>query len=128
MLTPRCFQVFYNVGFSGLTFCVDVITADSSHLKNRGLAYAFTSSPYMITAFAGSAAAQAFYDNVGWRWGIGAWAIIFPVVAFPLFFVLKDNARKAKKSGKLVHVPSGRTFLQNVWFHLVDFDGKLRLL
>ena len=42
-------QVFYSVGFSGMIYSVDVITADSSTLKSRGLAYAFTSSPWMVS-------------------------------------------------------------------------------
>lgn len=42
-------QVFYSIGFSGMIFSVDVITADSSTLKSRGLAYAFTSSPWMVS-------------------------------------------------------------------------------
>jgi MFS family permease len=37
-------QVFYSIGFTGMTFSIDVITADTSSLKDRGLAYAFTSS------------------------------------------------------------------------------------
>ncbi|KKY14145.1 putative mfs siderophore iron [Phaeomoniella chlamydospora] len=93
--------VFYNIGFGGMTYCVDVITADASKLKNRGLAYAFTSSPYIITAFAGAKAADDFYYNISWRWGFGCFAIIFPVVAAPLYFVLKFNLRKAEKEGKL---------------------------
>lgn len=42
-------QVFYGIGFSGMIFSVDVITADSSTLRSRGLAYAFTSSPWMVS-------------------------------------------------------------------------------
>lgn len=41
-------QVFYSIGFSGMIYSVDVITADSSTLKSRGLAYAFTASPWMV--------------------------------------------------------------------------------
>ncbi|KAE8402199.1 major facilitator superfamily domain-containing protein [Aspergillus pseudonomiae] len=47
-------QAFYTVGFTGTIFSVDVITSDTSSLRNRGIAYGFTSSPYIITAFAGS--------------------------------------------------------------------------
>jgi MFS family permease len=64
-------QVFYTIGFGGMIYCVDVITADSSSLKHRGLAFAFTSSPYIITAFAGPKAAEGFYNNINWRWGFG---------------------------------------------------------
>lgn len=103
---------------------MDVITADSTSLKNRGLAFAFTSSPYMITAFAGPKAAEGFYNNVSWQWGFGAFAIILPFVASPLFLVLKVNLRKAEKQGIVVHEKSGRTLLQNIWHYVQEFDGQ----
>lgn len=105
-----------------MTYCVDVITADSTQLRNRGLAFAFTSSPYMITAFAGSKAAEGFYEDISWRWGFGAFAIIFPVVASPLFFILKFNVRLAKKLGTLQRESSGRTWMESVWHYVVEFD------
>ncbi|OWZ36750.1 hypothetical protein LQV05_005933 [Cryptococcus neoformans] len=114
-------QVFYSIGFVGMIFAIDVITADTSHLKDRGLAYAFTSSPYIITAFAGSAASEHFYEN-NWRWGFGTFAIVLPIVAVPLFLVLFLNKRKAQKAGLIVKVPSGRTFWQSVWYYIVEFD------
>ncbi|ROV99818.1 hypothetical protein VSDG_03160 [Cytospora chrysosperma] len=115
--------VFYTIGFGGMTYCVDVITADASKLKNRGLAYAFTSSPYIITAFAGSKAADSFYYNVSWRWGFGCFAIILPFVAAPLFFVLKYNLKKAEKKGLTAKRNSGRTVLQSTWHYIVEFDA-----
>jgi len=107
-----------------MTYSVDVITADASKLKNRGLAYAFTSSPYMITAFAGPKASESFYTHVNWRWGFGCFAIILPFVAAPLFVVLKVNLHKAKKQGILFRERSGRTLLQNVQHYVVEFDGE----
>ncbi|WVO24073.1 uncharacterized protein IAS62_005437 [Cryptococcus decagattii] len=95
-------QVFYSIGFVGL-------------------AYAFTSSPYIITAFAGSAASEHFYES-NWRWGFGTFAIVLPVVAMPLFLVLFLNKRKAQKAGLIVKVSSGRTFWQSVWYYIVEFD------
>lgn len=106
-----------------MTYCVDVITADASRLKNRGLAYAFTSSPYMITAFAGSKASAGFYYNVSWRWGFGCFAIIFPIAAAPLFLILKYYLRKAEKQRIVRRVRSGRSFLQNIWYYCQEFDG-----
>lgn len=107
-----------------MTYCVDVITADASTLKNRGLAYAFTSSPYIITAFAGPAAADDFYYQVNWRWGFGCFAIILPVVAAPLLYVLKVNLHKAVKEGYLAKEKSGRTLMQAIWYYVQEFDSK----
>ena len=111
-----------------MIFSVDVITADASKLKNRGLAFAFTSSPYIITAFAGAKASEGFYENISWRWGFGAFSIIFPVVAAPLYFILKFNLRKAEKQGVLHKEKSNKTILQAVWYYFIEFDGKFFFL
>ena len=117
-------QVFYSVGFSGMIFSIDVITADTSSLRDRGLAFAFTSSPYIITALAGPAAAEGFYEKISWRWAFGCFAIILPFVALPLFATLVINQSKAKKKGLLIKVPSGRTLSQSLWHYAVEFDGR----
>ncbi|KAI8142374.1 major facilitator superfamily domain-containing protein [Fennellomyces sp. T-0311] len=114
--------VFYSIGFNGMIFCLAIITADASKLKNRALVYAFINTPYIITAFAGSKAAEDFYFDISWRWGFGTFAIIFPVVAAPLYFVLKLTLRKAEKDGIITKEKSGRTFLQNVWYYTIQFD------
>lgn len=107
-----------------MTYCVDVITADASQLKNRGLAYAFTSSPYIITAFAGAKAAEDLYKRSSWRWGFGIFAIVFPAVATPLYFILKYNLRQAERQGLLKKKDSGRSILQSIWYYTVEFDGE----
>ncbi|KAK5194288.1 hypothetical protein LTR99_002790 [Exophiala xenobiotica] len=116
-------QVFYSIGFGGMTYSIDVITADASKLKNRGLAYAFTSSPYMITAFAGAKASDDFYYHYSWRWGFGCFAIILPFVAAPLYFNLKYHLRKAEKQGLLKRAKSGRTLTENIWHYTQEFDA-----
>jgi MFS family permease len=102
-----------------------VLAADVTNLKNRGLAFAFTSSPYMITAFAGSKAAEGFLLNVNWRWGFGEFAIILPVVGSALFSVLRHAQTKALKSGLLVNAKSGRSITERIKWGIVQLDGKL---
>ncbi|EIN11845.1 MFS general substrate transporter [Punctularia strigosozonata HHB-11173 SS5] len=115
-------QVFYGIGFAGMIFSVDVITADTSTLKSRGLAYAFTSSPYIITAYAGSKASERFYDN-NWRWGYGCFAIILPFVAAPLLATLQYNKRKAIKKGLLAErESSGRSVIKSIVYYTIEFD------
>lgn len=114
--------MFYYIGFGGMSYCVDVITADSSRLQNRALAYAFTSSPYIITAFAGPNVGDRFYSEVSWRWGFGCWAIIFPIVAAPLYFTLKFNLRKAEREGHRVKENANRTIWQSICHWVMEFD------
>ncbi|PWN31156.1 siderophore iron transporter [Jaminaea rosea] len=117
-------QVFWSVGYTGAIFTVDIITTDTSSLRDRGLAYAFTSSPYLITAFAGPKAAEGFYAR-NWRWSYGAFAIILPFVAAPLFIALEYNKRKAIRAGTLVRSASrnvGKPLLEKVWTFVIEFD------
>ncbi|KAL4910047.1 hypothetical protein BDW74DRAFT_144316 [Aspergillus multicolor] len=122
-ITTYCIsQVFYTIGFSGMIFSIDVITADTSSLRDRGLAYAFTSSPYIITAFAGSAASERFYAY-NWRWAYGSFAIILPIIALPMFGLLQYNRYKAKRKGLLPKKErSGRTFAQSIVFYVIELD------
>jgi hypothetical protein len=117
-------QIFYSIGFGGMIYSIDVVTCANSRLKNRGLAFAFTSSPYMITAFARPKAAEGFYENISWRLGFGAFAIILPAVAAPLYTALKLNLRKAEKAGTLMRQRSGRTIIQSIFHYTEEFDGK----
>jgi MFS family permease len=117
-------QVFYSVGFDGTIYAADVVTADSSTLRNRGLAYAITSSPYIITAFAGPKAAEGFYEKLNFRWGFGVFCIIIPVVAIPVFANLFYNQKKAQARGLLQSESSGRTIVQSIWHYTIEFDGK----
>lgn len=117
-------HVFYSIGFGGVIYTIDVITSDISKLKNRGLAFAFTSSPYMISAFAGPKAAEDFYEKINWRWGFGAFAIILPFVAAPMFFVIQANLKKATQAGVLIREKSGRSLGQSIWYYTVQFDGE----
>ncbi|RJE23316.1 transporter [Aspergillus sclerotialis] len=115
-------QVFYSIGFSGITFSIDVITADTSTLRDRGLAFAFTSSPYIITAFAGPAASEHFYA-FNWRWAYGCFAIILPVIATPMFILLRYNRNKAERKGLLQkRQRSDRTLMQSIVFYIIEFD------
>jgi MFS family permease len=119
--------VFYSVGTNGLIYTYCVLAANVTDLGNRGLAFAFTSPPYMITAFAGLKAAEGFLLHINWRWGFGAFAIIFPCVCAPLITLLKFNEHKAKKQGLLVRGKSGPVTFNKIWRGIVDFDRKYNL-
>lgn len=79
----------------------------------------------MITAFAGSKAAEAFLMDVkNWRWGFGAFAIIVPCVTLPLFVLLKLQLRKAEKQGLIMEEARNKWTLNGIWKNIVAFDRK----
>ncbi|KAJ5693180.1 MFS general substrate transporter [Penicillium macrosclerotiorum] len=116
-------QAFYTVGLTGVIFCVDVITSDTSSLRNRGIAFAFTSSPSMITAFAGSPLSNQFHET-NWRWAYGTICIILPIIALPLMITWELAKRKADREGRLQYKPKTiRTVSEGFNFYLVEFDA-----
>ncbi|KAI9753681.1 MAG: hypothetical protein M4579_005033, partial [Chaenotheca gracillima] len=115
-------QVFYWVGYNGISYVLDVFIADTSSLKNRAWLFAFTTCPFIANTFAGPAAAQAFYLHSGWRWAFGAFSIIIPVICSPVAIIFLRGRRKAEKMGYLRRDASGRTFFESVKFYLVQFD------
>ncbi|OQE16354.1 hypothetical protein PENFLA_c028G05544 [Penicillium flavigenum] len=115
-------QAFYTVGFTGAIFCIDVITSDTSSLRDRGLAYAFTSSPSMITAFAGSPLSNQFHET-NWRWAYGTICIILPIAALPLILTWEMAKRKADKNGQLqFKEKTARSWTGNIWYYAMEFD------
>lgn len=116
-------QVFYSVGYAGLIYSIEVLAIDATDLRNRALAFAFTSSPYMITAFAGPKAAAEFLERISWQWGFGAFSIIMPFFVLPMYGLLKYNLHQAKKLGLLKkRTRSGRTLKENIVYWFNEFD------
>ncbi|KAK7433189.1 hypothetical protein QQZ08_000122 [Neonectria magnoliae] len=114
-------RVFYSVGFTGVIFSVDVLTSDTSSMRNRGLAFAFTSSPNIITAFAGSPLANQFHES-NWRWAYGTVAIILPVVATPLIVTWNLARRKAMENHVVKKTTSTRSWMEGFRYYFVEFD------
>jgi MFS family permease len=115
-------QVFYWVGYNGITYSISIFIADTSALKNRALMFAFASSPYIITVWVGGPLAEAFYTGPGFRWGFGAFAIITPFICTPLLALFYLNYRKAREMGLIPVRNSGRTWLQSLKYYAIEFD------
>ncbi|KAF1999575.1 siderochrome-iron transporter MirB [Amniculicola lignicola CBS 123094] len=120
--------VFYWVGHTGLQYSVDVFTADLTSLRNRGIMFGLNATPGIANIFAGPALAEEFlYKNgvvseFGWRWAYGAFCIIIPVMASPVFASFFIHSRKAKKLGILPKRNTGRTLPQSIKHYLIEFD------
>lgn len=127
-------QIFYWVGHNGTDYVVGVFVADTSRLKNRGLMFAFLTSPFIITAWISGPLAAAFLGlevvdgeqvitGLGWRWAYGTFAIVVPIVALPLFALFQWNYKKALKAGLIPIDKSDHTFAQSVKYYFIEFDA-----
>ncbi|KAI0431409.1 putative MFS siderophore transporter [Xylaria sp. FL1042] len=122
-------QVIYQVGISGFTYIVDIIIADTSSLKNRSLALACSSAPYLVTTFIGPAIASAFTENERWRVAFSISSVSLVLLSLPLFYVLILNMRKAKKLGLLQKSTKPEPWTaRKIRRYLVEFDAIGMLL
>ncbi|KAH8197861.1 hypothetical protein TruAng_007960 [Truncatella angustata] len=116
-------QVFYWVGYNGFVYIIGVFVSDTTSLKNRGLMFAFVSSPYIITVWTNGRIATAFLNGPGFRWAYGAFSIIVPFTMLTLWGLMVYNYRKAKRLGVLVpRKASGRTKWQSFKHYVIEFD------
>ncbi|KAI3336948.1 MFS general substrate transporter [Xylariaceae sp. AK1471] len=122
-------QVIYQVGISGSSYILDIIVADTSSLKNRSLAFAFSSTPYLATTFIGPVIASGFTENGRWRWAFGASALFLVLLSLPLFYILILNMRKARMLGLLQKSTKPEPWTtRKIHQYLVDFDAIGMLL
>ncbi|OGE52780.1 hypothetical protein PENARI_c009G11348 [Penicillium arizonense] len=122
--------VLYWIGYYCIYLILDIFIADTSGLRNRAFAFGFIQTPFIVTAFTGSLAANSIYVKYGWRWGYGIFCIVMPFVFLPLAVVFKFYEKKARKQGIFHRQPSGRTTMQSVlhYFHEFDVVGALLLM
>ncbi|KAF9873697.1 siderochrome-iron transporter [Colletotrichum karsti] len=93
--------VFYTVGQSGTNIMNDIVIADITTARWRGFAISFSFFPFLITPWA---AAFIIEDvtrpgGIGWRWGIGMFAILMPIGGAFIIATLLYFQRKAEKEG-----------------------------
>lgn len=98
--------IFYQIGYTIVTLLVEVIVADISSLRSR-LAWSYIPAlPFLVNTWVSGDIAQAVLSDTTWRWGIGMWAIIYPICSIPLIIALNIAGRRAKKAGALVNYQS----------------------
>ncbi|KUI54240.1 Siderophore iron transporter 3 [Cytospora mali] len=88
---------FTSVGKSGLDLLSDIIVGDLTPLEWRGFFGALLSVPFVITVPVNGFIAEGFVDN--WRWGLGMFAIMVPVLLCPAIFTLYAMQRRGEKMG-----------------------------
>lgn len=97
---------FTSVGKSGLDLLSDIIVGDLTPLQWRGFFGAALSIPFIITVPVNGFIAEAFVDN--WRWGLGMFAIVVPVLLVPAIITLYSMQRRGEKMGMVTMASSKR--------------------
>ncbi|KAJ6124733.1 hypothetical protein N7471_012050 [Penicillium samsonianum] len=125
--------VIYQIGYTSIMLLVEVLIADVTSSRSRLLFSYIPALPFIINTWINSNLTDAVLKATTWQWGIGMFAIIYPVCALPLIAVLFIVQRRAKKSGALESYKSSlqllgrRQLVIELFWHL-DIVGNILLI
>ncbi|WVF68087.1 hypothetical protein IAT40_002850 [Kwoniella sp. CBS 6097] len=124
--------LLYQFGYTGFQLLVEVLIADVTSLRSRLFFSYIPAMPFLVNSWISGNVANAVITNSTWRWGIGMWAIIFPVTTIPLLGSLVHAQWRASKRGLLANIPSpirslGQSQLWIELFWQIDVIGLLLL-
>ncbi|PYH86258.1 siderochrome-iron transporter [Aspergillus uvarum CBS 121591] len=91
--------VLYSIGQAGTSFLNATIVSDLSSMRWRGFAYNILYVPFLITPWVSAFIVDSVVNGIGWRWGIGMFAILMPFGAIFIITTLLIFQWRAKKAG-----------------------------
>ncbi|KAM5437765.1 ferrioxamine B transporter [Microsporum ferrugineum] len=93
--------VLYQIGYTSILLLVEVLIADVTSLRARLFCSYIPATPFIINTWVSGDITSAVITNSTWQWGIGMFAIIYPVCAIPCITLLYIVQRRAKRAGAL---------------------------
>ncbi|KAK0388206.1 hypothetical protein NLU13_4451 [Sarocladium strictum] len=93
--------IIYQVGYTMIILLLEVVIADITSTRARLFFSYIPALPFIINTWVSGNIAEEVMNNTTWHWGIGMFAIIYPVCALPLIISLLVVSRRARKNGLL---------------------------
>ena len=124
---------FTAFGKSGLDLLSDIIVGDLTPLEWRAFWGGLLSSPFIVTVFINGFIAEGMIPD-HWRWGLGMFAIMMPVLLIPAILTLYGVQRRADKLGMIsfgesgiarkegIKIKGARHYMGLAWKGIIDID------
>ncbi|KAJ7087878.1 major facilitator superfamily domain-containing protein, partial [Mycena epipterygia] len=112
----------------GLQLLTQVVIADITTLKWRGLVLSLNSLPFLINAFVGSNISAAIIEHAGWRWGYGMFVILIPIALAPLIATLLWSERITRRTELGVAREPKKAYIQSILDTSEELDAVGLLL
>ncbi|RXK36198.1 hypothetical protein M231_06542 [Tremella mesenterica] len=113
-------EILYAFGYTGLQMLQQIVIADMTSLRWRGLVSGLVSAPFIINNFVAAEIAEGVLPN--WRWGYGMFAILIPVSLAPIIVSLMWAQHKAKRLMRATGNTRPKNWKETIWTTAVDMD------
>ncbi|EXJ81808.1 hypothetical protein A1O1_07873 [Capronia coronata CBS 617.96] len=87
--------VLYQIGYTSIFLMMTILVSDISSLRDRMFYSTIPNMSYIIVVWVSGYIVSGILDTSTWRWGLGMWAIIFPVCSVPIITNLTILSRRA---------------------------------
>lgn len=92
-------SILYAVGQSGTGMLNSILVSDFSSVRWRGFSWNLLYLPFFFTSWSSAFIVDSVVHGIGWRWGIGMFAILAPACAGLIIIMLFHLQHRAKKRG-----------------------------
>ncbi|KAL6921099.1 hypothetical protein ACHAPO_006191 [Fusarium lateritium] len=126
-------SIIYQTGYTCIVLLLEVLIADFSSMRARVFFSYLPAIPFLINTWISGNITSAVLGSTSWRWGLGMWAIIYPIASLPLlsclYFLERRTWESEGKESEEIAILSlktkkGRTDL----FHQLDVIGLVLLV
>lgn len=115
-------RVFVQTGYSAIILSIIILIADTSTLRHRALWIGLLSTPTLITTWTFGLYSNTVSQGIGFRWGMGIFAILGPLTSGPICAFLYYYQRKVQEANPEMIPKSGRTVRESILYHAKEFD------
>ncbi|GKU05837.1 mfs sit siderophore-iron:h+ symporter [Fusarium langsethiae] len=92
-------SIIYQTGYTCIVLLLEVLIADFSSMRARVFFSYLPAIPFLINTWISGNITSAVLRSTSWRWGLGMWAIIYPIASLPLLSCLYFLERRTWESG-----------------------------
>ncbi|KAF5664491.1 mfs sit siderophore-iron:h+ symporter [Fusarium heterosporum] len=127
-------SMIYQTGFTCIVLLLEVLIADFSSMRARVFFSYLPAVPFLINTWISGNITSAVLGTTSWRWGLGMWAIIYPIASLPLlsclYFLERRTweAESGKESEEVVLVSLKTKKGREDLFHQLDVVGLVLLV
>ncbi|KAH7136821.1 major facilitator superfamily domain-containing protein [Dactylonectria estremocensis] len=124
-------SIIYQAGYTCIVLLMEVLIADFSSMRARVFFSYIPAIPFLVNTWISGNITSAVLEATTWRWGLGMWAIIYPIASMPLLTFLYTVERRAKKFEDVDDTESDSSLSK--WFnldlfHQLDVVGLFTLI
>lgn len=122
-------SIIYQAGYTAIVLLMEVLIADFSSMRARVFFSYIPAIPFLFNTWISGNITSAVLQVTTWRWGLGMWAIIYPVASLPLLTFLYSIEKRAHKFDPANYddTSSDRQRLSDIW-NQVDGVGLVTVI